>query len=111
MVGAEGLGTPDQDLVERRAREIAEIQEHEIPTSADWQEAHRELHGREVANEVPIVIEEHAESGGGSERFGVHVGIQDEANLGEELIREGMEEAEHERMLLAHKITPEGMEL
>ena len=117
MVGAEGLGTPDQDLVEKRAREIAEIQEHEIPTASDWEEARRELHGREVANEVPTVVHtvgedgEIGEMGGGGERFGVRLGNQDEANLGEELIREGMEEAEHERMLLGHKTAPEGVEL
>jgi hypothetical protein len=107
MLGAEGLGTPDQDLVEKRAREIAEIQEHEIPSAADWEEARREVHGREVSNEVACGVEE----SGVGERFGVRVGSQDESNLGEELIREGMEEAEHERMLLAHKPVPEGLEL
>ena len=111
MLGAEGLGTPDQDLVEKRAREVAAIQEREIPTASDWEEARRELHGRDVANEVPVVIEENEELGGGSERFGVRVGSEDESNLGEELIREGMEEAEHERMLLGHKTTSEGVEL
>lgn len=108
MVGARGLGTPDQQLVEQRAREIAEIQEREIPSPVDWEEARRELHGRGVANEVACAVDG---EGGRSERFGVQVGNQDEANLGEELIREGMEEAEHERMLLAHKHATEGVEL
>ncbi len=103
-----GLGTPDQDLVEQRAREIAEIQEREIPSPADWEEARRELHGRSIANEVACAVDV---EGGRSERFGVQVGTQDEANLGEELIREGMEEAEHERMLLAHKHVSEVVEL
>lgn len=102
------MGIPDQDLVEKRAREIAEIQEREIPSSADWEEARRELHGRGIANEVACAVEG---EGGRSERYGVQVGIEDESSLGEELIREGMEEAEHERMLLAHKHTPGGVEL
>ena len=108
IVGARGLGTPDQDLVEQRAREIAEIQEREIPSPVDWEEARRELHGRGIANDVACGVEG---QGGRSERFGVQVGTQDEANLGEELIREGMEEAEHERMLLAHKHAADGVEL
>lgn len=108
MVGARGLGTPDQDLVEQRAREIAEIQEREIPSPVDWEEARRELHGRSIANDVACAVDG---QGWRSERFGVQLGTQDEANLGEELIREGMEEAEHERMLLAHKHASDGVEL
>lgn len=108
LVGAEGLGTPDQDLVEKRAREVAAIQGHEIPTVADWEEARRELHGRGASNEVAPLIEEHV---GVGEAFGAVVGNGDETNLGEELIREGMEEAEHERMFLANKHLEEGLEL
>jgi hypothetical protein len=108
MVGSEGLGIPDQDLVEKRAREIAEIQEREIPTTADWEEARRELHGRAASSDASPAVEER---GGVLEALGVPLGSQDEANLGEELIREGMEEAEHERMLLAHKPPLEGLEL
>jgi hypothetical protein len=108
MVGSEGLGTPDQDLVEKRAREIAEIQEREIPTTTDWEEARRELHGRAANNEVSPAVEERSSV---LEALGVQLDSQDDANLGEELIREGMEEAEHERMLLAHKPPLGGLEL
>lgn len=111
MLGAEGLGTPDQDLVEKRAREIAEIQEHEIPTATDWEEARRELHGRGVSSEGMCGVGGVGENIGLSGEFGLRLGRQDEANLGEELIREGMEEAEHERMLMAHKPPSGGVEL
>lgn len=115
LVGSEGLGTPDQDLVEKRAREVAAIQGHEIPTVADWEEARRELHGRGASNEVAPLIEEHVGFGeapvGLFEAFGAVAGNGDDTNLGEELIREGMEEAEHERMLLANKHSEEGLEL
>lgn len=120
LVGAEGLGTPDQDLVEKRAREVAAIQGHEIPTIADWEEARRELHGRGASNEVLPLIEGPSGLGeafglgeefGLAEAFGAVAGNGDETNLGEELIREGMEEAEHERMLLANKHSEEGLEL
>jgi hypothetical protein len=110
LVGAEGLGTPDQDLLEKRAWEVAAIQGHEIPTVADWDEARRELHGRCADNELAAVVED---GEGGMELIGVSMGNGegDETNLGEELVREGMEEAEHERMLLANKPRPEGIEL
>ncbi len=100
MVGAEGLGTPDQDLVQKRAWEVAEIEEHDIPTSSDWDEARRELHGRGVGLELSPDLE------GGERLAETLVALQnngEDPNLGEELIREGMEEAEHERMLMARK--------
>jgi hypothetical protein len=100
LVGAEGLGTPDVDLVQKRAWEVAEIEEHSAPTAADWAEARRELHGRGALVEGGAPLEElFSLEGAGPALFRSEA----EPNLGEELIREGMEEAEHERMLLARK--------
>ncbi len=117
IVGSCGLGTPDMDLVEKRAREVAKIQAHPSPTPADWAEARRELHGLGVGQE--------AGSAGAEAQLGGEIGFEgdvpnslanllpdskatrslneDDPTLGEELVREGMEEAEHERMLLARR--------
>jgi hypothetical protein len=101
VVGSQGLGVPDADLVQRRAWEVAQIQAHPSPTSADWAEARRELHGRSLPSEFP------AELGESLLPFASRglktVVSRDESTLGEELVREGMEEAEHEQMLLARR--------
>lgn len=101
VIGSHGLGVPDAELVQRRAWEVAQIQAHEAPTSADWAEARRELHGRSLAASLPSELEETL-AAFSSRRLAV-VAARDEASLGEELVREGMEEAEHERMLLASR--------
>ena len=101
VVGSHGLGIPDADLVQRRAWEVAQIQAHDAPTSADWDEARRELHGRSLPTEFPSEV---GESLRPFSARGLNWAIsREEATLGEELVREGMEEAEHERMLLARQ--------
>ena len=103
VVGSHGLGVPDADLVQRRAWEVAQIQAHEAPTSADWAEASRELHGRSLPLEFPAEL---GESLLPFSSRGLNAVIsRDESTLGEELVREGMEEAEHEQMLLARRET------
>lgn len=101
VIGSHGLGVPDADLVQRRAWEVAQIQAHEAPTSADWNEARRELHGRTLPTEFPA---EFGEPLTPFSAWGINnVMSRDEPSLGEELVREGMEEAEHEQMLLARR--------
>ena len=101
VVGSHGLGVPDADLVQRRAWEVAQIQAHESPTSADWAEARRELHGRSISSEFASELGETLLP---FSTRGLNAVIsRDEATLGEELVREGMEEAEHERMLVARR--------
>ncbi len=101
MVGSHGLGVPDPDLVQRRAWEVAAIQSHDFPTFTDWEEARRELHGRSLQAEYPAEVGESLRSFAAS---GINAVIsRDDTTLGEELVREGMEEAEHERMLLARR--------
>jgi hypothetical protein len=101
VVGSHGLGVPDPELVQRRAWEVAQIQAHDVPTSADWEEARRELHGRSLPAEFPAEWEESLRAFALS---GLNAAVsRDDSTLGEELVREGMEEAEHERMLLARK--------
>jgi hypothetical protein len=103
VVGSHGLGVPDPDLVQRRAWEVATIQSHDFPTFTDWVEARRELHGRSLQAEYPAEIGESLRSFAAS---GIKAVIsRDDSTLGEELVREGMEEAEHDRMLLARRDT------
>jgi hypothetical protein len=103
VLGSHGLGLPDLELVKRRAWEVAQIQEHEVPTSSDWDEARRELRGRVCPSDDFVAGSGLAE--GLSDVIG---GRRDRADvsLGEELVREGMEEAEHERMLMARRLSP-----
>ncbi len=118
IVGPHGLGTPDMDLVEKRAREVAEIQEHPFPNAADWAEAHRELHGFGSGQEFALEIESGPSEAGATlaelqESFPElraalgRISREDDPTVGEELIKEGMEEAEHERMLLARQKAPQ----
>lgn len=108
-LGDQGLGLPDTELLQRRAFEIARIQEREIPNSDDWEEARREVHGHHLdPNLMASEILPAELAPGPVERVSGSLELEDAINVVEELIREGMEEAEHERMLLGH--TPEESE-
>jgi len=111
VVGSAGLGVADLELLERRAREVAIIEGRELPNENDRAEAYRELHGKraETGEELVWIAgeEREDESGTAEERAAVaprrmQIYMDGDENTGEELIREGIEEAEHERMLLAH---------
>lgn len=103
---AEGLGAPDPEQVRLRAAELARINGRAIYNEADWQEAKRELHGGHALHEgdegfqIEAMVSGHDMVAGSlghhAEKFGL-----DGENLGEELVAEGMDEAEHERMLMA----------
>lgn len=107
LIGGTGMGLPDPEMLSRRAWEIALIEGREAPNSNDWAEASRELHGRgeEPDEEGQIWAGETTgvAGAGGEGLFGGRgeVRVGDPVVLGEELIREGLEEAEHERMLRA----------
>src|SRR5882672_9350095 len=76
-----GLGAPSPEEVERRAREIAMIDERNPDefTEADWRQARHELMGAE--NNTP----------------------QEEETVGEHCVIDGLEEATHDRMLEARR--------
>jgi hypothetical protein len=105
LLGSKGLGVADPDLLKKRAFEIAQIQERSSPDTNDWEEASRELHGHRFpegtgAENARMEVEGEGVSGIHARRR-----PEDEVNIVEELVREGMEEAEHERMLLGHTPT------
>lgn len=107
LVGSKGLGVADPDLLRKRAFEIAQIQERTIPDVSDWEEARRELHGHRLPEGMGNENARTAVEGAESRKPHGALRPDDEINVVEELVREGMEEAEHERMLLGHKPSEE----
>ena len=106
LVHGDGLGVPNAELVRKRAEEIAAINGRKQFNEIDWQQARVELHGAhgpdgQISDEfsatamvseadmLAVDVGHHAE----------RVKLDDERNLVEELWSEGMEEAEHDRML------------
>jgi hypothetical protein len=106
LVHGDGLGVPNAELVRKRAEEIASINGRKQFNEIDWQQARVELHGAHgpdgqmsdefsttamvsEADMLAVDVGHHAE----------RMKLDDERNLVEELWAEGMEEAEHDRML------------
>ena len=104
-----GLGAPSAEEVERRAREIAMIDERNPDefTEADWARARHELMGEE--NNLPP--EETPDNADMTEEWNVvagskghrvpRLGTEEEETVGEHLVIEGIEEATHDQMLEA----------
>jgi hypothetical protein len=108
-VHGDGFGAPSPDAVEKRAREIALIAERDPDefTDADWDQARRELLGAqdfsapEETEANADVVEEWnvvASSAGHRAPRG-----DDEESVGEQLVEEGVQEAEHDQMVEARK--------
>jgi hypothetical protein len=105
----DGLGAPSPDTVEKRAREIALIAERDPDefTDADWDQARRELLG----NQSGGAPEETIENAEVVEEWNVVASstghraprIEDEENLGEQLVTDGIEEAAHDQMVEARR--------
>ena len=108
-----GIGAPSPEEVERRAREIAMIDERNPDefTEADWSQARHELMGEE--NNLPP--EETPDNAEMTEEWSViassksydipRPGTQEEETVGEHLVIEGIEEATHDQMLSAPRRT------
>jgi hypothetical protein len=107
-----GMGVASNEDIERRAREIAMIDEREADefTDADWKQAREELMGTEN-HEPPEETPEDSEltsewqvtpsdRGHRVPRPGVE---EDEETVGESLVSDGREEAAHDQMLEARR--------
>jgi hypothetical protein len=104
-----GVGVPSPDAVEKRAREIAMIAERNPDefTDTDWDQARRELLGTQ-AHTAPEETDDNAEV---IEEWNVVASslghrvprVEDDENLGEQLVSDGIEEAAHDQMLEARK--------
>ena len=108
-VHGDGVGVPSPDAVEKRAREIALIAERDPDefTDADWDQARRELLGN-LESGAPEETDDNAEV---VEEWNVVASskghraprVEDEENLGEHLVADGIEEAAHDQMVEARK--------
>jgi hypothetical protein len=108
-----GIGTVTRDMVEQRAIEIAVIngRSRRNVLESDWQEAKRELTGGQEIDRQEAMLESVPESEewdplpGSQGRKVFESASEDEDDEGvidaAHLFEEGMEEAEHERMLEA----------
>jgi hypothetical protein len=107
-----GMGVPSPEDIERRAREIAMIDERDPNefTDADWSQARAELMGSEN-NDPPEETPDNSEI---TEEWEVtpddrghrvpRSGIDDEEEtLGEHLVTGGVEDATHDQMLEARR--------
>jgi hypothetical protein len=110
-VHGNGLGAPSPEEVEKRAREIAMIDERNPDefTDTDWKQARRELMGEE--NNTPP--EETSDNADLTEEWTVvasskghrmpRPGTDEEETVGEHLVSDGLEEAAHDQMLEARR--------
>ena len=104
-----GLGAPSPDTVEKRAREIALIAERDPDefTDTDWDQARRELLGA-LSSNAPEETDENAEV---VEEWNVVASsaghraprVEDDENLGEQLVEDGIQEAAHDQMVEARR--------
>jgi hypothetical protein len=110
-VHGEGMGAPTPELIEKRAREIAMIDERDPNdfTDADWDQAQRELLGvattsaPEETSENAELVEEWSVVASDTGQRAPRAGVDDDETLGEQLVSGGLEEAAHDQMLEARK--------
>jgi hypothetical protein len=106
-----GMGVPSPEEVEKRAREIAMIDERNPDefTEADWSQARQELMGAEFntppeeTTENADVTEEWNMIAGSRGHRAPRPGTEEEETLGEHLVEDGLEEAAHDQMLEARR--------
>lgn len=106
-----GLGVPSPEMVEKRAREIAMIDEREADefTETDWAQAKNEMTGVEAAHapeaedEVTDEMSDRDDVLGSSGHQVPNNGFDGDENVGEELVSGGVEEAAHDQMVEARR--------
>ncbi|MBA3963516.1 MAG: hypothetical protein H0X40_16675 [Chthoniobacterales bacterium] len=108
-VHGNGLGVPSPDQVEKRAREIAMIDERDADefTEADWAQAKNELTGvaasqaPEADDDVTDEVMERDDILGSTGHQVPNNGFEGDENVGAELVSGGNEEAAHDQMVEA----------
>lgn len=106
-----GFGAPTPEQIEQRAREIAMIDERNPDefTDADWDHARQELLGTAVntppeETKASEAMEEEWEVTANDRGHRVpRPGLDDDENLGEQLVAGGVDEATHDQMLEARR--------
>jgi hypothetical protein len=116
IINSTGIGTVTPKMVEKRAAELALINGRDGNVSeADWEQAKRELTGGSELDPKETLLEEASEAERwdplpGSNGQVVPVPSTDDGednegtSIGERLINEGVNEAEHDQMLQAARI-------
>lgn len=111
-VHGNGMGAPTPEMIEKRARELAMIDERDPDdfTNSDWDQARAELMGMETdgaPEEIrgsPSRSEEWSplavDSGHRAPRPGTE---EDEESLGQHLVSDGVDEATHDSMVEARR--------
>ncbi len=111
-VHGDGVGAPTPEMIERRAREIALIDERNPDdfTDADWEQAHQELMGvsntsaPEEIGGVEVSADEHEIVPESVAHRAPRPGYdEDDETLGQSLVSGGLEEAAHDQMLEARR--------
>ncbi|MEI6349852.1 MAG: hypothetical protein WCP06_01955 [Verrucomicrobiota bacterium] len=108
-----GLGVPSPETVRERALELARIEGRTEYTDEDWKRAFRELHGGHHGNENEAtraaddeMIDTASERDMVAPTLGHHNGHNIDGGdcIGEELVAEGLDEADHDRMLASRRL-------
>jgi hypothetical protein len=110
VVGAKPLTTPTEATITQRAREIAVTNGRNANdfTEADYDQARRELTGfvnteaTDAENDAPDTGEWLGEAGDRGQKAPVRP-AKDEQTFGEDLVKEGVEEATHHQMLAGNE--------
>lgn len=105
--GTEGLGTVTQQMIEKRAREIARSDGRKLPNDLDRARAREDLTGATSGSEKSPT---HQEPGRDWQMPLVSTGEkaptvrpEDDENIPEKLIQEGVEEADHDQRLSSER--------
>ena len=115
VVHSSGMGVPSPEMVRQRALELAQIDGRAEHNEQDWQRAKQELHGGhpyswdDEEDRMPESISgrDMTSTDSGHHTENLRGG---EDNMVEELVAEGMDEAVHDRMLEASRLTDEDLE-
>ena len=112
-VHGDGVGAPTPEMIERRAREIALIDERDPNdfTDADWDQARQELMGNthasapeEIGGGIEVSADEHEIVPESVAHRAPRPGFdEDDETLGQSLVSGGLEEAAHDQMLEARR--------
>jgi hypothetical protein len=109
-VHSRGIGALGEADLERRARELALIDGHAEPTPDDWDQARAELSGGVVEpGEDDSMTDSLSRdpsdppANRGEQVPDIEEPDDDEEEVAERLVSEGVEEAEHDQMLAARK--------
>ncbi|MGH8048990.1 MAG: hypothetical protein ACREKL_17245 [Chthoniobacterales bacterium] len=101
-IGGKGFGEASDDTIEQRAREFAKLNGHDSPTEHDRAAARKELREPLGAAASPEDELEESERPGDAFPAASHgtqaerLEPEDEQTVDEELVQEGIEEADHE---------------